>query len=197
MTEKIIGEVSQGLMVERDLLTSRQAFEAIASRAVDLDRTCPLRRDRPRRHSRGVDAPRLEGAARPHHRASRESARRLEVEETLRQVHKMEAVGQLTGGIAHDFNNLLTIIIGNLDSMKRQLAKTDGPLASPTYGQPDEASGRGLAWRRQCGAAHPPAAGLLAAPNIGACARRFNRLVADMLDMLRRSIGEQITSRRC
>ena len=34
----------------------------------------------------------------------------------------MEAVGQLTGGIAHDFNNLLTIIIGNLDTMKRRLA---------------------------------------------------------------------------
>ncbi|MCK9912062.1 hypothetical protein MXD81_23100, partial [Microbacteriaceae bacterium K1510] len=35
----------------------------------------------------------------------------------------MEAIGQLTGGIAHDFNNLLTIIIGNLDTLKRQLAK--------------------------------------------------------------------------
>ena len=35
----------------------------------------------------------------------------------------MEAVGQLSGGIAHDFNNLLTIIIGNLDTMKRRLAE--------------------------------------------------------------------------
>ena len=34
----------------------------------------------------------------------------------------MEAVGQLTGGIAHDFNNLLTIIMGNLDTMRRRLA---------------------------------------------------------------------------
>ena len=39
----------------------------------------------------------------------------------------MEAVGQLTGGIAHDFNNLLTIIIGNLDTMRRALAHAGNP----------------------------------------------------------------------
>ncbi len=116
-----------------------------------------------------------------------EVSERRRAEEALRQAQKMEGIGQLTGGVAHDFNNLLTIIVGSLETVRRQIhtgfdvANIEHLIDSAMRGAQRAASltQRLLAFSRQQPLDPKPI--------------DVSRLVSGMSDLLHRTIGEQIS----
>ena len=122
-------------------------------------------------------------------RVSAEIRERLAAEDALRQAQKMEAIGQLTGGVAHDFNNLLTVILGGLDSIKREIEKGPGDLdvarlrrmqgmASKGAERAATLTSRLLAFARRQPLAPKPV--------------DLNRLVGGLNELLQRTLGERI-----
>jgi signal transduction histidine kinase/CheY-like chemotaxis protein len=120
-----------------------------------------------------------------HMRSSLETTQReqRQLEERLRQAHKMEAVGRLAGGVAHDFNNLLTIIRGNSDLLKDR--EGSDAFHKKCVEQIQKASGRAVSMTRQ----------LLAFSRMQVLQPRaldLNHTVVEMGKMLPRLIGEHI-----
>jgi signal transduction histidine kinase/ActR/RegA family two-component response regulator len=119
---------------------------------------------------------------------AQETRERKEAQAILVQTQKMESIGLLAGGVAHDFNNLMTIVIGNLDSAERRLARfpPEGgaaitqPIAAALQGARRAASltQRLLAFSRQQ---------VLTPQQVD-----LNRLVGSISDLLTRTVGETI-----
>ena len=116
----------------------------------------------------------------------REAAAALaHAEELLRQSQKMEAVGQLTGGIAHDFNNLLAAILGSLEMLQQRVesGRIDGlqryTMAAMTAAQ----RAASLTQRLLAFARRQP---------LDPKRVEGNRLIADMEELLRRTLGPGI-----
>lgn len=61
------------------------------------------------------------------------------MENELRQTHKMESIGTLAGGIAHDFNNLLYMIMGNTELLSEYV-----PEDNPGYANLEEIKSAGI-----------------------------------------------------
>ena len=106
-----------------------------------------------------------------------------QLEEQLRQAHKMEAVGQLAGGVAHDYNNILAASMLQLGML------LDQPDLAPDFREVLESLQKGeeraanlnrqllMFSRRQAVHLKPV---------------ELNALVEEQLKMLRRLLGEHI-----
>ena len=126
-----------------------------------------------------------EGRAAGFAKVTRDLTERRTIEEQLRQVQKMEAIGQLTGGIAHDFNNLLTVISGNIETVQRRMSRTDPALyryldaAARAVERASTLTHRLLAYSRR--------------QPLEPRSVELNRLIMGMSDLLGRTIGAHIT----
>lgn len=113
-----------------------------------------------------------------------EAAERAAAEAQLRQVQKMEAVGQLTGGIAHDFNNMLAVVVGGIDLARRKLPGSRREVEFHLDNAMEGATRAAALTRRLLSFARAePLVPEAIAPA---------ELVEDMLELADRAIGERI-----
>jgi signal transduction histidine kinase/ActR/RegA family two-component response regulator len=110
-------------------------------------------------------------------------------EARLLQARKMETIGQLTGGVAHDFNNLLTVMLGSLETMDRKLGRLPPTVEVQSIRKTGDIGLRAVE------SATKLTRSLLAFARRQPLTPRpldVNRLVSDLSDLLRRTLGETI-----
>jgi PAS domain S-box-containing protein len=104
-------------------------------------------------------------------------------EEKLSHAQRLDAIGQLTGGIAHDFNNLLTVISGNL-----QLLSAGLPDEQATQDAIDSA----MRAADHCATLTGKLLSFASRRSLSPQAIRPAQLLAELKEMLRRTLGERI-----
>jgi PAS domain S-box-containing protein len=165
-------------------------LEATNSEVAGLSRGATTFAFENRYRTKGEDYRLLAWAAVPSdgriHAIGRDITEQRATEDALRQSQKMEAVGQLTGGIAHDFNNLLQGITGSLDIMESRLAqgRVDDLTRWMTGAKGSAQRAAALTHRLLAFSRRQP---------LDPRPVRANPLVSSMEDMLRRTLGEQIS----
>ena len=110
---------------------------------------------------------------------NRAMAERATLEDRLRQVAKMEAIGQLASGVAHDFNNILGAITGFAGFIAE-----DSPAASPNRAFAERilaASKRGKEMVEQIMAFGEARAGTPGITNLGRIVRTSRELLAESM----------------
>ena len=113
----------------------------------------------------------------------REMALREEAQASLAQSQRMEAIGQLAGGIAHDFNNVLAAISSYLDAVT--LRGTDEKVGKVIQNVTDVIQMGASLTRRLLILSHRQGVGLERLD--------LNDRVTGTIDLLRRTLGEQVT----
>lgn len=112
-----------------------------------------------------------------------EAEARQQAEALVRQMQKMEAIGQLTGGIAHDFNNMLSIILGNLELAERRLGDPARVRRAIDHAREGAEKAADLTRRLLAFGRRQPLSPQVLDPN---------KLVAGMSELLRRALGETV-----
>ena len=105
------------------------------------------------------------------------------LEAQLQQAQKMESVGRLAGGVAHDFNNMLGVILGHAELALRQVDPAL-PLHADLL-EIRKAANRSADLTRQL-------LGFARRQSVAPKVLDLNEVVAGMLKMLRRLVGEEI-----
>jgi PAS domain S-box-containing protein len=161
------GEVAGYLKILYDRSVEKEARDSLEALNAELERRV---------------AERTSDLAEANARLRTEIAERERVGEQIRQLQKMEALGQLTGGIAHDFNNLLTAILGGLEVTRRRtedarsLRLIDSSISAAQRGAKLIAQLMAFARKQNLQVEYLP----------------LNTLVREMQELLERSVGTSV-----